>query len=296
VRMPLHAFVAEAGSLDEVEKWVKLVDGPVDLISIPEAVEAYRFARSLGARTVMNGEVAEFLFECRGFLLDHLATRGRWRAAARYLGWRRERGKTYQQLVRETARAVAPAWLLAARRKRQPVRLRAVPAWLDQGRFWGLNTPHTIWSVSPRHRWRQGQVAPLKGPGIGFEVDEICGAICGVDPRRPFADVDLWELVLSFPAEVKFTSPRTKPLLRDAMRGLLPDALIDRTDKTVFNEFHEAKADYPTLKRLLVDSRHRLDGVDYEGLRLRLDAGDMHARELQWARDVARIHAFLNQW
>jgi hypothetical protein len=148
----------------------------------------------------------------------------------------------------------------------------------------------------PRERWIRAQTAPLRGPGIGFEADEICAATCGVDSRRPFTDVDLWEFVLSVPAEVKFATRRTKPLLRQAMRGLLPDALIDRTDKTIFNEFLVGTADYPTLRRILLDRPGHLKGVDYALLGDRLRAGDMPARELQWARDVARIHVFLEQW
>jgi hypothetical protein len=151
-------------------------------------------------------------------------------------------------------------------------------------------------SLSPRRRWIQMQTAPFIGPGIGFEADEICAAWCGVDSRRPFADVDLWEFVLSLPAEVKFPNRRPKPLLRDTMRGLLPDELIDRGDKTFFDEFHLAKADYATLKQLLIDSPQHLKGVDYSLLRDRLEHEDMRIYELQWARNVARIHAFLNQW
>jgi len=294
--MPLHPFVAEAGSMDDVEHWVKLLDGPVDLLSIPESAESYNVARSLGARTVLNGEAAEFLFECRAFLLDHVLTHGRFRAAARLVGWRRERGVSRARVGREIARAVAPGWLLMVRRKDRPVYLRGVPGWMDQQRMLDTDAGPPLWSRSPRRRWKLMQSAPLMGPGIGFEADETCAAACGVDSRRPFADVDLWEFVLSLPAEVKFPTQRTKPLLRESMRGLLPDALIDRTDKTVFNEFHVAKADYPTLRRLLVEPHHRLEGVDYALLKERLNAGDMIARELQWARDVARIHVFLNQW
>ena len=80
------------------------------------------------------------------------------------------------------------------------------------------------------------------------------------------------------------------------MRGLLPDELIDRRDKTFFDEFHLAKADYATLKRLLIDSPQHLKGIDYGLLRDRLEHGDMRVYELQWARNVAKVHAFLNQW
>lgn len=152
-----------------------------------------------------------------------------------------------------------------------------------------------MYSISPRRRWIEMQTAPFIGPGISFEADEICAAWCGVDSRRPFADVDLWEFVLSLPAEVKFPNRRPKPLLREAMRGLLPDELLDRRDKTFFDEFHLAKADYAKLKQLLVDTPRHLEGIDYNLLRDRLAREDMQVYELQWARNVARIHAFLSQ-
>ena len=140
------------------------------------------------------------------------------------------------------------------------------------------------------------QTAWSIGPGLAFEANEICAASVGVECRRPFADVDLYEFVLSLPGEVKFATPRGKPLLREAMRGLLPDLLIDRRDKTVFDEFHLARADYPRLRALLQAPGHRLDGVDYGLLEKRIQEQVMPAWELQWARDLARIHAFLAQW
>ena len=55
-------------------------------------------------------------------------------------------------------------------------------------------------------------------------------------------------------------------------------------------------ADYPALKRILLDRPGHMEGVDYALLGDRLRAADMPARELQWARDVARVHVFLEQW
>ena len=296
VEMPLNSFVADAGSMDDVEYWVNMLDGPVDLLSIPETAEAYGKARKLGARTVITGEVAEALFHSPGFLLDHLLAHGRIRAAARVLGWSHERGRTAKQIARYLVLAVAPDWVRRAYARRRSTPLRFVAPWIDEQLLWDATPKSATRSVGPRRRWIRRQTAPLSGPGIGFEADEICASVSGVDSRRPFTDVDLWEFVLSLPAEVKFPTSRTKPLLREAMRGLLPDALIDRTDKTAFNEYHAAKADYPKLRSLLVGARHRLAGVDYAQLEDRLRAADMPARELQWARDVARIHVFLDQW
>jgi asparagine synthase (glutamine-hydrolysing) len=294
--LPLHCYVAEAGSLDDIERWVKLLDGPIDVIAVAECAEGYREARALGARTVLNGEIAEFLFNLRGYLLDHLLAHGRFRAAAHVLGWSRARGRARGKIARDVARAVAPNWIYEARRKRRPAaRPPWVPDWIDQRRL-SISTMPPRKREKARNRWAQIQASPLRGQGPGFEADEIIAAACGVDSRRPFTDVDLWEFVLSLPAEVKFPTSSTKPLLRESMRGLLPDALLDRKDKTLFNEFHVAKADYPKLISFLTNPANPLKGVDYAMLGERLRAGGMTARELQWARDVARVHVFLNQW
>jgi asparagine synthase (glutamine-hydrolysing) len=130
---------------------------------------------------------------------------------------------------------------------------------------------------------------------MATEMDEIAAAHCGVDVRRPFTDVDLWTFVLSLPAEVKFPDMRTKSLLRDGMRGKLPDAILDRTDKTYFDSYHLSKADYPVLRRWLVGAGFRLPGIDYAALEKRIEAGDMTVTELQWARDLVRIHAFVDR-
>jgi asparagine synthase (glutamine-hydrolysing) len=301
VGIPLHCYVAEAGSLDDVEHWTALLDGPVSVFSSPESAEAYRAARLRGGRTVLTGEIAETLFESRSYLLPHLLRSGRLRAAARVLGQRRRGGRTPLRLAKDVAYALAPQRLLPHHFGGEPAphHLRGLPPWVDRGTAStppSSSTSSAVPPVSPGNWWVECQTSAFAGPGIGFEADEICAASCGVDVRRPFTDVDLWEFVLSLPAEVKFPGHVTKPLLRKAMRGRLPDPLIDRKDKTFFDEFHLATADYPTLKRLLEGSRHRLEGFDYPLLHDHLEAGQMRIYELQWARNVARVHAFLDQW
>ncbi|HKK26905.1 MAG TPA: asparagine synthase-related protein [Gemmatimonadota bacterium] len=298
--LPLHPYVAEAGSMDDVEHWVGLLDGPVAVFSIPESAEAYEAARSVGARTVLTGELAEFLFENRHYLLGHLLSHGRLRAAMRVVAGLRRRGMTYRRIAGHVVEELAPTSLMEGYRRLRGgeprPNHRTVPPWVDESEIPPRPTLESTSDLGPRRRWRFSQTSPFRGRSIGFEADEICAAACGVEARRPFADVDLWEFVLSLPAEVKFPDESSKPLLRKAMRGVLPDALIDRKDKTYFDEFHLATADYPTLKRLLVGSPHALSGIRYEHLGERLESGDMGIYELQWARNVARVHAFLDQW
>lgn len=296
VGMPLHEFTPDAGSLDDVEEWVRLLDGPVDVLSIPEMAQSYRAARDLGARTVLVGEVAEMLFENRVYLLDHYLAHGRLRPLLRYLGDLRDQGWTLRQLAFQFLRILAPPALMTAIVDRYPTRPTGLPEWIDLQRLGEARRDPRPWQLGRRRRWPEMQVSMLKGSGIAFEASEICAAVCGVDSRRPFADVDLWEFVLSLPAEVKFPNRRPKPLLRKAMRGVLPDRLIDRKDKTLFDEYHLDRADYPRLRRYLVETPPYLDGVDYGLVREKVEAEEMGVGELQWCRDLARVHAFLEQF
>jgi len=50
----------------------------------------------------------------------------------------------------------------------------------------------------------------------------------GLEARVPFLDHKFVELVLSIPATTKLGSGGTKYLLKKAVRGLLPDDIIDR--------------------------------------------------------------------
>ncbi len=145
-----------------------------------------------------------------------------------------------------------------------------------------------------RRRWLEHQLAPLVGVGAySFDADAIVAAVCGVHVRRPLVDVDLWEFVLSLPAEIKFPDALPKSLLRESVRGRLPDALLDRTDKTYFNDFALRTADYDGLRRWALASEARIAGVDYGRLAERIDARDLNVVELLWAYDLARAHAYL---
>ena len=56
-----------------------------------------------------------------------------------------------------------------------------------------------------------------------------------VESRVPFLTTDLADLVLSFPEEYLLSkNGETKHVLREAMRGIVPDAVLDRRDKVGF--------------------------------------------------------------
>jgi len=208
----------------------------------------------------------------------------------------RRRGASARRLAELLLPTFVPGrpanWYLHWRGLDSPQR---IPGWLDERKI--NETPYRSDLLPPsRERWRQVQLIGTKGATITVEADVTCAAIAGVTIRRPLADIDLWEFFLSLPAEIKHPDLRFKSLARGKLRGVLPDEILDRRGKTVFDEHVMGNLDYGSLKRLLVQSRHRMPGVDYERLARRIEGQDFNRFDWFWARDLASIHAFLNAW
>ena len=293
----LHAYTPSSRPLDDVEHWVDVLDGPVDTMSIPELAENYRLARELGARNVLTGEMAEWVFTFGQHLIGHFVLHGRLRAS---LGWvrdQRARGASWTRVAKRAGPSlVSPRLALGYRRLRRREDFRQLPSWVDRG-VAGDPGPRPDLARPAHLRWLEHQLDPIVGVGAySFDADAICAAVCGVHVRRPLVDLDLWEFVLSLPAEIKFPDAVPKSLLRESVRGRLPDELLDRTDKTFFNDFALRTADYEGIRRLTVESELRIGGVDYRALEARLEARSMDVVELLWAYDLARAHAFLGLW
>jgi len=288
--MRLHPYRQQARPLDRLVEWTRLTDGPVPTISLPQYEEHYRYARSLGYRTLLSGEFAEFVFDLTSHLIPYLVWHGRWGAVARLLADRRSRGGSWTSVLKSVANPFVPTRVTAYRWARSRV---DIPAWVDRGR---VNEPAVRSFVPAWRRWAQVQLSPFSGVGLGTEADDTCQQLSGVVSRRPWADVDLWEFFLSLPAEVKFPDTRGKTLVRGLLRGRVPDPILDRRDKTYFDDSARANIDYPALRRWLSDPPHRLDGVRYDLLRDRLDAENLDLSEFGRAKDLASIHAFLSRW
>src|SRR4029077_9856554 len=153
---------------------------------------------------------------------------------------------------------------------------RAVPPpdWIHNREVTTIPRPDLL--TPARQRWVSQQIGSFGGSsgGVSHEIvslrgasetlaaDEVVAAIHGVDVRRPFVDVDLWEFFLSLRAEVKYPDTRRKTLVKRCLRGRLPDAILDRRDKTVFGEHLLTHADYDVMRRYIADPPHRIAGVD----------------------------------
>lgn len=289
-QIPLHTFEQQANALDDLGHWVTLGDGPFPAAALAHYAEDYRLARELGFRTILTGEHAEFVMALNWYIIDHYLTHGRLRDLGRHLRRRHARGAPWPWLAVDVARSVAPRALLAARERRTRFGL---PTWIDGAKA----SEGLARDIAPaRERWRQLQLSAFRGPGLSAEAEAICQAACGVRVRRPWTDVDLFEFFLSLPAAQKFPETGGKGLVKRLLRGRVPDTILDRRDKTVFDEALLSQIDYDTLRRCLLDPPHRLRGVDYRALGERLRREELSRPDYHYARQLAGVHAFLSQW
>jgi asparagine synthase (glutamine-hydrolysing) len=294
--LPLHTYVPTARPLDQIDRWVDLVDGPVETLSLPELAENYLRARSLGGRAVLSGEMAEWVFTFGAHLIGHLVLHGRISAATRWLREQRSYGGSWRTVARVAAPSLTPAFLANHYLRLRRRGTGQLPLWIDPAQTGDVGYRPDL-ARPARDRWLEHQLDPLLSPAAtSFDADETCAAVCGVHVKRPLADIDLWEFLLSLPAEAKFPSSVPKVLIRDVMRGRLPDAILDRRDKTGFATWVLGMADYAGLRRWLAAPATRMGGVNYKLLGARLDAESMDVLELMWAYDLARVHAFLGLW
>jgi asparagine synthase (glutamine-hydrolysing) len=289
--MPAHTMVPTALPTDDIERWVDLFDGPYPVVSVSESTEFYGWARRLGYEVVLTGELAEYLTEMSTHTLGHLLLTGRLGELA--VAMRRERARQvpYGRIVKRTLKSSLPTSLW--RRSRSitaAARARRRPQWMTDAPVEDASTSHA------RTRWQAEQLSFLAGSGVLLEAHDTVTALSRVDVRRPFADIDLWESTLALRAEVKHCDLSRKALLRYCARGRVPDVILDRRDKTVFDESLLARIDYDALQRWLGRPRHRLPWIDYDLLNQRIDGRSIDLLEFMWMKDLAAVHAFLDQW
>ncbi len=295
--MDLHTYRPQAKALDDVEEWSRRLGSPVPTLSIPEVYEAYALARSYGYSNVLTGEFAELTYGKYPHLLSHLLFKGRWITLWRMIQSEHRRARTSRRdLVFDALMGFVPGRFanhVFVRRGQNSA--EQIPSWVPDGVFDpGLPRPDLL-PPGPQ-RFRNLQLWGFDGCTVTMDADATTAAIAGVTIRRPLADVDLWEFFLSLPPEVKFPTQEWKSLAKRALRGVIPDEIVDRRGKTFFDSHVESQIDYPLLERLLTAPRHKISGINYDDIARRIRQRDLTLLDWMSLREVARVHAFLNAW
>jgi asparagine synthase (glutamine-hydrolysing) len=289
--LPLHTYEPGPQRLDRLQFWLKLFDGPWSTWSPEGTAERCAQAQAHGFTTILSGEFAEQVSALRPFLVPHLLWRGHFRGAVTQLRSQHAAGLGRRRLLAELRDTARPRVVQARQLRHHPPAF--LPSWIDLDRIGRRDAGHAL---PARRRWASAQL-PFFGADPVGEADVYSHALYGIRARRPWADVDVWEFFLSLPAEVQFPDYRMKGFARNALRGEVPDEILDRRDKTYMDQwFEEMGVDYPAVRHWVTKGDFRISGVDYAELGVELERGQMPLASYLWARDLAAAHAFVDLW
>jgi len=241
----LRGLVAEvrpggllASVFDYTATWRAPLLGWGDFWTLP----LMRAAAERGIGTMLGGDGGDEVFAPRAYILADALRRGRPRrvlelarrlpGSGPHVGRRREAA-----MIAELALAGAmpprpagwtlpwaddgaPGYLTPAARRR--LRRSDDPdAWkrLDGPRWWAFAAHGIFYGI--------------EATGV-FEHQRRRAAMAGLEARHPMLDLDLVELALRQPPEQTLDPRFSRPVLREAMAGLLPDSVRLRPQKALF--------------------------------------------------------------
>lgn len=252
----------------------------------------YACADRAGLRVLLNGHGGDEVMSDGIERLIELASEGRWarlwhetRGAAALCGQGRA------DMLLELLSAHAPPRLVraVARRLRGAAGRHDRTAWRrivhpDLARDTDLVARRRALASAPAEGLSpamQMHLDRLRAPGMAAAFDTLDRAAArqGIEARYPFFDRRVVELCLGQPASAKLSGGRTRALLREAMRGVLPETVRLRRDKADF---------WPVALRMLRHPRslQRIDALaaDPGPLAAYVDVDMLRAH-------VARLHA-----
>jgi asparagine synthase (glutamine-hydrolysing) len=288
-----------SGALAYVREWELPPISPNLFFWLP----LLRGASADGVDALLDGEGGDELFGLSPYLLADYLRHGRIRGALRLLNRipgtteRTPRRAKRPILVRYGIKGVAPAALHeAARRHRGGPTYTA--EWLRPAIADLFLESHEAsgWKRLAGPRWWTYLVDLFtRGLAITMMLDHVRhrGAMCGVEPRHPILDVDVIEHVLRLPPELAWDPRWSRPIMREALAGRLPDEVRLRVTKSTFDAiFHASLAgpDLPLARELLDPDRAAVsEYVDGEALRRLVAAPPEPTARLQWAMEVWRL-------
>jgi len=228
----------------EFDQLIESQDEPFGTIAIYAQNRLFRRASEAGVKVVLDGQGADELLGGYRYLwaarmAEHLS-RGQIGRAARFLRQTRASRQPWDPSALHTtlwglAMALPPglgtAAVKASGRGQRP--------WIDRAwcRANGIGTRNLWWVGVGREGIRRTLWHSINEKSLPtlLRYEDRNSMAYSVEGRLPFLTTKLAEFILSLPTEYLVDASGTsKAVFRTAMRGLVPDAVLDRRDKVGF--------------------------------------------------------------
>jgi asparagine synthase (glutamine-hydrolysing) len=215
--------------LREFSSWRSNPNSPEEGLYRRLMGRAYVTARNAGSRVVLSGAFGDQLYGGTGGWFWERLAGGRPLAALADL-WRVARGGQSGRVRGAVWPRRVPAWIRQLRRR---VAAPGGAGWLTPHAH-GLLREAGPWPASATTGVRpvqHGVVLGLLG-ARDVSIETFHTGRIGVEVRYPFRDRRLVEFILRLPSDQLDRPGLTRPVLREAMRGLLPEVVRTRVGKT----------------------------------------------------------------
>jgi asparagine synthase (glutamine-hydrolysing) len=250
-----------------------------------------------GAGRLLTGHWGDQMLFDTDYLVDLWRSR-QWSVLSQHANaWGINRRRLALRIVRDRMSRHFPASLLGAARR---VRRRADGAWRATWytkRFRKILRERFEESRLPRlpgtsHAWAIYQQSRRGYHVRCMEWNSRVAAMHGLEIAFPYLDSDLLQFLMSIPGEIQSQDGVSRGLMRQAMRGLVPDAVVDRRSKGEFTQLanRSIELDFPTIADMLGPSSLAVQ-FGY------LDGPALYPLLAQWKDDLpgARTAALANR-
>jgi asparagine synthase (glutamine-hydrolysing) len=286
-----------ASAVESIREWDLPLRSWGDFWALP----LLRSAAAAGVRVTLGGDGGDELFGTRAYLsADRLRAGHPLQALALVKGMP---GAGEHPPRREVARIFANTTLKGAlpyhlhRLLHAPRARHELPAWLSPSLTRELvrSDDPLRWKRLDGPRWwaeiAHGLTRGVEEMGV-FEHQRRRATSAGLQARHPLFDLELVELCLRLAPSATFDRHRSRPVLRAAMAGLLPDTVRLRPGKALFDSLLLdclAGADGARAQTLLTDPQAELGAyVDLPSLHSAL-FGSGTERSFRWMWQLWRL-------
>jgi len=218
----------------------------------------FRRAREAGAGRLLTGHWGDQMLFDTDYLVDLCRSR-QWAAARDHSNaWGLSRRRLALRVARDLTSRYVPVSLVRAARhvRRRNERPWRAPWYTRQ--FRALVRERFEDSRLPRahgtsHAWAIYQQSRREYHVQCMEWNNRVAAMHGLDIAFPYLDCDLVQFLMSIPGEVQSHNGVPRGLLREAMRGRVPDMVVNRRNKGEFTALanQSIAIDFPGIREIL---------------------------------------------
>lgn len=292
-----HKVTADASDmLRDLDDMITAQEEPFASTSIYAQYRVFQLAREAGITVTLDGQGADELLAgysgYPGYRLLSYLDGGRLASAHRFArAWSQWPGRSYRLAAMELGRVVFPDALYAQARRVLGRDFR--PDWLDvealerQGVvFREQRPPRSEWARGRRVIEQLAKSLQQRGlPALLRHADRNSMRF-SVESRVPFLTTKFAELLLSMPEEYLISAEgETKHVFRAAMRGIVPDEILDRRDKIGFAtpERDWLTAIAPRLREMLAEDAAHIPFLRHGNLLAAFDRAVTSHSGFTWA-------------